>query len=425
MQPRKRTMARYTVTGCILLLAGVAACSDGLQRALGSGDSGSSTLTGRVSMSVESYVGGEGLRVDFEGVPAQISVVQDEGGRASARLRTSSLIEHRKSVRKTRGVSAPAVSMRRLASLPRPQSARGAAPAVPATSVSYVRDGHHIEILSLTLPDGPGSGRVTEAQQTFVDGRIASESIEELKRVHGALLAVRSRETLFDGNGSATLTTTYEVSDVRRVAEAPIGSGVALLAACQTGANSVLDGLAALVSSLAPTVAHAAARQEDPCIEYLYKADHARQERNYYGGEVAAALAACFAFETVECAKLPSAVGWYAHWRSEHNRLLACYKKCVECLGGPGNLESNPGDGSLPTPIGDGAGGGPVASGGQDNDVVFSIEGGGGPVAGCGGGPGGFDDTPPLNCHAEQWEISYDGGHTWEPIIVQVCELAE
>lgn len=35
-----------------------------------------------------------------------------------------------------------------------------------------------------------------------------------------------------------------------------------------------------------------------------------------------------------------------------------------------------------------------------------------------GAGGGGIE----LNCHSETWEVSSDGGQTWSPIEVQVCE---
>jgi hypothetical protein len=43
-----------------------------------------------------------------------------------------------------------------------------------------------------------------------------------------------------------------------------------------------------------------------------------------------------------------------------------------------------------------------------------------------GGGGGGFspDGGPGLSCRAETWEISYDGGDTWSPITVTVCEMS-
>jgi hypothetical protein len=42
----------------------------------------------------------------------------------------------------------------------------------------------------------------------------------------------------------------------------------------------------------------------------------------------------------------------------------------------------------------------------------------------CGGGGGGgwFGGDPFAGCHSEMWEISYDGGISWQPIEVTVCD---
>ena len=42
-----------------------------------------------------------------------------------------------------------------------------------------------------------------------------------------------------------------------------------------------------------------------------------------------------------------------------------------------------------------------------------------------GGGGGGGGGGYYYSCHPEQWEISYDGGSTWEPIMVTVCEYLQ
>jgi hypothetical protein len=39
-----------------------------------------------------------------------------------------------------------------------------------------------------------------------------------------------------------------------------------------------------------------------------------------------------------------------------------------------------------------------------------------------GGGSGGSGTEPVVTCRKETWEISYDGGASWEPIVVTVCE---
>jgi hypothetical protein len=45
-------------------------------------------------------------------------------------------------------------------------------------------------------------------------------------------------------------------------------------------------------------------------------------------------------------------------------------------------------------------------------------------LATCGGGGGGGGGGGPIfTCHFETWEISYDGGETWQPIQVSVCEM--
>jgi hypothetical protein len=50
-----------------------------------------------------------------------------------------------------------------------------------------------------------------------------------------------------------------------------------------------------------------------------------------------------------------------------------------------------------------------------NNSCDWTAGGGGGGYFGPGGGP------PGGGCHAETWEISYDGGSTWSPIEVTVC----
>lgn len=135
------------------------------------------------------------------------------------------------------------------------------------------------------------------------------------------------------------------------------------------------------------------------CEEERRQLSNARYAANLAAITVLAACAIPEPYQVVACALAVAGLKVAIDNLQEKERALA------KCIATPGYQQER---------IMSGSG---VASGvSLDVDACSDSPGSGG--GGGSGGAGGF------SCHFEQWEISYDGGNTWEPITVSVCGMS-